>query len=767
MGADVRVEIGAPTGVEVAPDLWGLFFEDINNCLDGGLNAELVRNGDFEFDQFDHPGWHATTGWSVEGDGKIEVLVEDPVHPNNRAYVRAVGPVSLVNDGWDGVGVRAGDAFRLSLATWRVSGAGDLRAAVVGEDRAVLAEAAVGVPEGGWSWVNADLVGSADGRGRFRIDVPNGLTVELDVISLRPVGEDGAPLTFRPDLLAALKELHPSFVRFPGGCVAHGAGVANMYRWKSTIGPRFTRVHAVNGWGYHQSRQIGYLEYFELCEELGAAPLPVVPAAVCCQNVRGGAVALSPEEMPEYVQEVLDLVEFANGPVDSRWGSVRAELGHAEPFGLRYLGVGNEDAITDVFKDRYAQIEDALRAAHPEITVIGTAGPAPSGHDWEAGWQYARERGTDIVDEHAYCAPRWLHQNTERYAAYSREEPGVYLGEYAGRSNKVRSALAEAAFMIGMERNSDVVRLASYAPLLARIGGTGWEPDLIYFDAERVLPSASYYVQQLFGRHRGTALRHVTLTGVDPVPVTIPASGTARLRSPGSAFTVTDVVLDGVPVDPARTIADGGDVALGEIDPSACVVELTATRTEGTSALAIRIGAEDPGNFLEVVVPARLSTIVTRYDDGIAVLEDGPVPWRGLTTGEPVRIRVELDGARVRVLVDGQVLHDYVQDLRPENRVVVGAASRTAPDGVTEHVVRLVNATDDPRRVTVVLPEGDGRVTGTVHLLAGAGPDEGDLFEPSPVTPVEVTVSGDVSGEVCAVVGLPAWSFAVAVLRAA
>lgn len=761
MGNDIRIEIGAPTGVEVAPDLWGLFFEDINTCLDGGLNAELVRNGDFEFTELDRPGWNALTGWEVDGEGSVVVRAEDPVHPNNARYVRAVGPVTLTNEGWDGVGVRAGEAHRLSLAAWRVFGAGRLRAAVVAPGGKELAAAHLDVPERGWNWLEADLRGAADGRGRLAIAVPNGLTVELDVISLRPIGGDGAPLDFRPDLLEALKDLSPSFVRFPGGCLAHGLGLANMYRWKRTIGPRHEREQLPNVWGYHQSRQIGYLEFFVLCEHLGATALPVVAAGVCCQNTRGGPVPIPAEEMADYVQEVLDLVEFANGPADSGWGRVRAELGHPEPFGLRYLGVGNEDAITDDFRERYAQIEDALRAAYPELTVVGTVGPAPQGIDWEAGWAYARERAVDIVDEHAYRTPRWFHQNVDRYAAYSRDESKVYFGEYAARTNRVRSALAEAAFMVGMERNSDVVKLASYAPLLARLGGTQWNPDLIYFDAETVLPTASYYVQQLFAAERGTDLREVRVVGAEPLPVSLPRAGTARVSSEGAAFELTDIVLDGAPLGPVTTRADGEVVTLGALDPASAVLELTATRTAGAKGVSVQLGGEGVESYIELVVPnwTGKETVVNRYDDGISNDDDGGYPWRSLRTGERLRIRAELDGARVRIWVDGDLLHDYEQDLRPEHRIVVGAASRAGKAG-EEYVVRIVNATDEARTATVLLPTS-ADVVGAVTVLAGAGPDEGASAEASPVRPEALEASG-AAGVV--VLDVPPWSLSVAVL---
>ncbi|HEY1093923.1 MAG TPA: alpha-L-arabinofuranosidase C-terminal domain-containing protein [Glycomyces sp.] len=754
MSERFTVRVGA-AGADAAPDLWGLFIEDLNDALDGGLNAELVRNGDFEFNEADREGWNALTGWNVVGE--VEVRREDPVHANNSSHVRVVGPAVLVNEGWDAVGVAEGDRFRLGCFA-RVQGAPVRIEAGIGDG---LAAAAFAVDSDGWQRVEVDLAASASGRGELRLAVPEGAVVDLDCVSLRPIGSEGEPLTFRPDLLAALQELKPSFIRFPGGCVAHGLGLENMYQWKRTIGPRHEREQIRNLWGYHQSRQIGYLEYFELCIATGATPIPIVAAGVCCQNTPGGPRAIPEEEMDQYVQDVLDLVEFANGGTETPWGKVRAELGHPEPFGLKYLGVGNEDQITDAFRDRYARIEDALVAAHPEIMVIGTTGPRPNGPDYDAGWAYVRERGTPMIDEHGYQNPRWFHQNTDRYQAYDPAEAKVYIGEYAARSNKVRSALAEAAYMIGLERRPEVVRLASYAPLLARVGHMQWEPDLIYFTADEVRPSASYFVQRGFGAERGERVHAVELEGVRSEPVVVPREGTAKLRSNGATVAFTDVVLDGNPLPQVVTGPDGEGVLLGRIDPAATDLAFTAERSEGDEGFVIRLGAEAPQSFQEVCVGGwqNKMTVVTRTDDGIHNDEDGPVPWHGVRTGEPLRVRVRIDGPRVRVWIDDELRHDYEQDLRPEHRVVAGVLSRQGERG-TEYVVRLVNATDTARTAAVVLPEA-GPVSAAMTLMSGAGPDAGTPGEASPATLVDVTAKGDNGFDL----DLPPWSFATGVIR--
>ncbi|MDA1383693.1 alpha-L-arabinofuranosidase C-terminal domain-containing protein [Glycomyces lechevalierae] len=754
MSERFTVRVGA-AGADAAPDLWGLFIEDLNDALDGGLNAESVRNGDFEFDESDREGWNALTGWSVVGE--VEVRREDPVHANNAHHVRVTGPAVLANEGWDGVGVAEGGRYRLACFV-RAQGEPVRIEAEVGEG---LARAAFVADPGGWQRVEVDFTAVATGRGELRLAVPAGAVVDLDCVSVRPIGSDGEPLTFRPDLLQALQDLKPSFIRFPGGCVAHGLGLENLYHWKRTIGPRHEREQIRNLWGYHQSRQIGYMEYFELCEATGATPIPIVAAGVCCQNTPGGGAPIPESEMDAYVQDVLDLVEFANGDTETPWGARRAELGHPEPFGLRYLGVGNEDQITDAFRDRYARIEDALVAAHPEIAVIGTSGPQPAGPDYEAGWAYVRERGTPIVDEHGYQIPRWFHQNIDRYQAYDPAEAKVYIGEYAARSNKIRSALAEAAYMIGLERRPEVVRLASYAPLLARMGHTQWEPDLIYFTADEVRPSASYFVQRGFAEERGERVHAVELEGVQAVPVALPRAGTALLRSRGATVAFTDVVLDGNRMPEVVTGPEGEGVLLGPIDPAAAELSFTAERRDGEEGFVVRLGPEAPQSFLELQIGAwqNKSTSVTRSDDGIGENDHGPLPWRGVRTGEPLKIRVKLDGPRVRVWVDDELRHDYEQDLRPEQRVVAGALSRAGERG-TEYVVRLVNATDTARTAAIELPEA-GPVAASMTLMSGAGPDAGVPGEASPATLVDVTAKGDDGIDL----DLPPWSFATGVIR--
>jgi hypothetical protein len=748
----VDLRVGAAVA-DAAPELWGLFIEDLNDALDGGLNAEQVRNGDFEFAPTDRDGFHPLTGWTTEGT--VDIRTDDPLHPDNVHYAALTGPAALANEGWDGIGATAGQRLRLTLFARTATPA---RLGVRLGDG--LAETELQVAPGGWQRLETDLTAAATGRGELRLSVPSGAAVDLDAVSVRPLGDDGEPLTFRPDLLAALKDLKPSFVRFPGGCLAHGYGLDNIYHWKHSVGPRHERVHARNVWNYHQSRQIGYGEYFELCEALGATAIPIVAAGVCCQNSPGGQHAIPVSEMDAYIQDVLDLVEYANGGTDTAWGAKRAEHGHPQPYGLRYLGVGNEDQIDADFRDRYARIEDALRAAHPEITVIGTSGPATSGDDYDAGWAYARERGIAIVDEHGYQSPRWLHQNLDRYAAYDPAGPQVYLGEFAGWSSKIRSALAEAAYMIGLERNP-IVRFASYAPLLARVGHTQWTPDLIYFTAEDVRLTASYYVQRAFAAERGERVHEVELEGAEPFSRELPRAGAVLVKSNRAAMAFSGITVNGEPIPDARTGPGGDGVVLAQIDPTATEISFTAVREGGEDGFVVHLGPDHPHTFLlaDFAPWQNKNTTLGRYDDGIGNGESHH-PWPGLADGVPVHVRIKLDGPRVQVWVDGEPHHDHTLDTRPEHRVAAGVLSRTAPDG-PEYLTRLVNAEDTPKTVHIALDPG--AYTADIELLTGTGPDEGALFEAFPAPPARTQTKGD-NG---IAITLPPWTFASAVIRPA
>ena len=512
---------------EISSNLMGIFFEDISYAADGGLYAELIQNRDFEYCADDHKGWDAKTAWSLEGEGCAWTIgTEDPIHPNNPHYSTlesSSAGARLVNCGWDGIAVKAGEKYDLSLF---LRGKGSVRVSLLSQGKCLASS--VFKASGKWKQHKTSLVPKAGADDATLAIEPLGSgRLDLDFISLFPRNTfRGRKNGLRADLAQTIEELHPRFVRFPGGCATHGQGIDNIYHWQSSIGELWERQPDFNIWGYHQTKGLGFYEYFLFCEDIGAEPLPVLAAGVPCQNSRKGGAGQQggipfeeelggkpspysyngkPLTMESYLQELLDLIEWANAdPKNSKLAALRAKAGHPEPFNLKYLGIGNEDLVSEVFLKRYRFLIEGIRKAHPEITVIGTVGPFWEGSDYEYGWQEARRSNIAIVDEHYYNPKAWFYHHRDFYDSYDRNGTKVYLGEWASQGNYVANALAEAAYLCNLERNADVVVMSSYAPLLAKEGHTSWNPDLIYFNNTEVHPTANFYVQRAFGRNAGS-----------------------------------------------------------------------------------------------------------------------------------------------------------------------------------------------------------------------------------------------------------------------
>ena len=507
--------------------LMGIFFEDINYAADGGLYAELVQNRGFEYDMRDKGGrdkeWTATHSWTLKGENTVFTIDSiAPLHVNNPHYAvleTKVPGAALVNAGFEGMVVRKGERYDLSLFIKQIGGkGGKMLARLVNKKGEVLGQTTVTAPTQQWKQTTAVLVASADANdAALELQPQAAGKLALDMISLFPQKTFKSRKNgLRPDLAQAIADIQPRFVRFPGGCVAHGDGLGNIYRWKGTVGPLQARQPQRNIWNYHQSMGLGYFEYFQFCEDIGAIPLPVIAAGVPCQNSAVGGAGqqggIPIEQMDEYIQDILDLVEWANGDANTKWGRVRAAAGHPAPFNLKYIGIGNEDLITDVFEERFTMIYKALRKKHPELTIIGTVGPFYLGTDYEEGWELATKLKVPMVDEHYYESPGWFVHNQDFYDRYDRTKSKVYLGEYASRGNTLYNALAEAAYLTALERNGDVVHMASYAPLLAKEGYTQWNPDLIYFNNAEVKPTINYEVQKLFGVYAGDVYLPATIS---------------------------------------------------------------------------------------------------------------------------------------------------------------------------------------------------------------------------------------------------------------
>lgn len=538
VGLNAQKPITPPKGgIEISDEFLGIFFEDISSSADGGLYAELVQNGSFEYNPNERDGWDPSTAWRYirpgHSLGKLEIRMTDGIHPNNPTYMRIhterVGHYydfsgwtgyGLQNDGFEGFSVKAGAEYNFSAFLRNVSkGKKKMRIALVepqgwGKDPKLLAENLFDMEAANWKKYEATITPNADCKNAvlYILSLTEG-TIDADMVSLMPQDTyKGHGL--RKDLAQALADLKPKFMRFPGGCVVHGGGDGfwNTYRWKNTVGPKEQRLQMKNTWGYHQSMGLGYYEYFQFCEDLGMQPIPILPCGVSCQGTNGGwgmkdqaqdAVPMS--EMDEWVEDALDLIEWANGDATTEWGSVRAAAGHPKPFGLKYLGIGNEERISPEFIERFKYMYERITKAHPEIVIVGTAGPGshPGNPDYERSWQLADELQMPIMDEH-YYEPRDYFLKSRQYDNYPRNrKTKVYLGEYAAKDKKLIDALAEGLYLLHVERNADVVCMTSYAPLFARKNATNWNPDLIYFDNERPFLTCSYYVQQLFGQSSG------------------------------------------------------------------------------------------------------------------------------------------------------------------------------------------------------------------------------------------------------------------------
>ena len=539
MGANAQKAMTPPAGGKaISDELIGIFFEDISSAADGGLYAELIQNGSFEFNLAERDGWGAGTAWQTirpgHSLGYSEVRMDAPIHPNNPTYMRlniertkefydykGWKGFGLQNQGFDGISVKAGAKYDFSVFLRNVKGeAKQVRIALVepqgwGKDPKLLAETTITADANTWKKYEATLTASETVKNAaLQILVLQNGVIDIDMISLMP--EDtykGHGL--RKDLAEALAALHPKFMRFPGGCVVHGGGDGfwNTYRWKTTVGPKEQRRQLKNTWGYHQSMGLGYFEYFQFCEDLNMEPVPILPCGVSCQGANGGwnmwphqAQDVCPmSEMDEWVQDALDLIEWANGDVNTKWGRVRAEAGHPKPFNLKYLGIGNEEKISPEFAERFKYMYEKVTKAHPEIIIVGTAGPGshPENPDYEAGWKLANELQMPIIDEH-YYEPYKYFQESRQYDKYPRDrKTKIYLGEYASKDKKLIDALSEALYLLHVERNADIVVMTSYAPLFARKNATNWNPDMIYFDNERPYLTCSYYVQQMFGQSSG------------------------------------------------------------------------------------------------------------------------------------------------------------------------------------------------------------------------------------------------------------------------
>jgi alpha-N-arabinofuranosidase len=530
--AVITVDAAHP-GPAMSPKMFGIFFEDINFAADGGLYPERVKNRSFEFLE-PLTGWHDILPVTSTGinslKGESDVRTEDPLNSSNPHYLtlRAYEPgFGVSNSGFRGIGVESGAEYRFSVYV-RSAAVKSIRATITDTAGHQLGMGTLTGFDSHWKHYQTIIRASAtEQHAQLNIFVDEKGSVDLDMVSLFPVDTwNNRPNGLRKDLVQLLYDMHPGFIRFPGGCIVEGRRLATRYRWKTTIGDIAQRETIINRWNnefdyrpapdYFQSFGLGFYEYFQLAEDVGANPLPILNCGMACEFNSGETAPLN--QIDEYVQDALDLIEFANGPVTSPWGKLRAQMGHPAAFHLTMIGVGNEQWGPQ-YLERYKIFAATLKTKHPEIQLVVAAGPSPSGEQFDYLWSNWRKMKADIVDEHYYMSPEWFLANAGRYDHYDRSGPKVFAGEYAAQTSGVgksdnrnnwNAALAEAAFMTGLERNADVVRMASYAPLLAHIDAWQWTPDAIWFDNLRSYGTPNYYVQRVFASNVGTKIIPVT-----------------------------------------------------------------------------------------------------------------------------------------------------------------------------------------------------------------------------------------------------------------
>ncbi|MFE7899057.1 alpha-L-arabinofuranosidase C-terminal domain-containing protein [Streptomyces sp. NPDC057424] len=759
-------------GAAIDDTMYGVFFEDINRAADGGLYAELVQNRSFEYSTADNGSYTPLTSWTAGGTAQV-VNDAGRLNERNRNYLSLGAGSSVTNAGYN-TGIRVEQGKRYDFSVWARAESGSTLTVSLKDAAGSLATARRIAVKGGWVKYKATFT-AARTSNRGRLAVASANAAALDEVSLFPRETyKNQPNGLRKDLAEKIAALKPGFVRFPGGCLVNTGSMEDYseasnwqrkrsYQWKDTVGPVEERATNANFWGYNQSYGLGYYEYFRFSEDIGAMPLPVVPALVtgCGQNKATDDDAL----LKRHIQDTLDLIEFANGPATSKWGKVRARMGHPKPFHLTHLGVGNEENLPKEFFARFEQFRAAIKAEYPGITVISNSGPDDAGTTFDTAWQLNREGKVDMVDEHYYNSPNWFLQNNDRYDSYDRKGPEVFLGEYASQGNAWKNGLSEAAFMTGLERNADIVKLASYAPLLANEDYVQWRPDMIWFNNRASWNSANYEVQKLFMTNVGD--RVVPSKATTTPNVSGPITGAVGLSTWATSAAYDDVkvtsadgstllsddfsgdasrwkhsgagswsIQDGsyVQTDAAaeNTMVTAGDPAWKDYD-----LHVKATKKSGKEGFLVAFGVKDTGNYywwnlggwnntqsaIEQAVDGGKGTLMTKAGS--------------IETGRAYDIDIKVRGRQVTLFLDGKEWGSFKDDKPAEPfRQVVTKDARTG-----DLIVKVVNAQPAEARTAVDL--GGAKVASTARVTTLAADEDAVNTETdTPVTPVTSTFRG-------------------------
>ncbi|WP_405815072.1 carbohydrate binding domain-containing protein [Streptomyces sp. NBC_01390] len=760
----------AAKGARIDDTMYGVFFEDINRAADGGLYAELVQNRSFEYSTADNRSYTPLTSWAVSGTATA-LDDEGRLNARNRTYLSLGAGSSVTNSGYN-TGIRVESGKKYDFSVWARADRATALTVSLGDTEGALAEVRQVAVKGGWAKYRARFTATRSSTaGRLTVATDN--SVALDMVSLLP-RDTYKGHGLRQDLAQKIAALDPGFVRFPGGCLVNTGSMEDYseasnwqrqrsYQWKDTVGPVEQRATNSNFWGYNQSYGLGYYEYFQFSEDIGAMPLPVVPALVtgCGQNRAVVDEAL----LKRHVQDTLDLIEFANGPVTSEWGRKRAQMGHPKPFHLTHIEVGNEENLPNEFFARFTEFRTAIEAKYPDITVISNSGPDDSGSTFDTAWKLNRDADVDMVDEHYYNSTNWFLQNNDRYDSYDRNGPKVFLGEYASGGNTFRNALSEAAFMTGLERNADVVKLASYAPLLSNEDYVQWRPDMIWFNNHASWGSPSYEVQKLFMNNVGDRVVPTTATGTPSVsgPITgavglstwattaayddvkvTGVDGTTLLtddfsgdasrwtHTGGGSWTLQDGQYVQTDVAAENTMVSAGDPAWHDYD-----LHVKATKKSGKEGFLVAFGVKDTGNYYWWNLGGwnnTQSAVEQASDGGKSTLVAKP---GSIETGRAYDIDVKVRGRQVTLYLDGKEWGGFTDDKPAEPfRQIVTKDAKTG-----DLIVKVVNAQAAQARTTIDLGRVKVRSRAAVTTLAAA-PDAVNTETAAPVAPVRSTFTG-------------------------
>ena len=742
-------------------DLFGLFFEDINHGADGGLYAELVQNRSFEFCEIDRHDYHSLTAWHRSETVKWEVKSESPLNQENIHYlqVKTLAGGYIYNTGFNtGMYLEAGKKYDLSLWAKIISnneiafkdttfeqkvGTTAKKLGILVKDEAdyIVAEGSLTLCSDQWQKYELELEAvQTTVCGKLYLIFEEAGCIDLDMISLFPQDTfKGRKYGLRKDIGEALEEMHPKFMRFPGGCLTHDGSLDDharnsMYRWRRTLGKIEERPSWRNNWGYNQTLGLGFYEYFQFCEDIGAKPLPVVPGGF--NPHKGEGVAL--EEIGEWVQETLDLIEFAKGDVTTKMGAIRAQMGHPECFELEYVGIGNEE-IGEGFFERYPYFHHAIREKYPEIKIINTAGPFAMGEGYEDGWNSARKYGSDLVDEHYYSSPEWFLANMHHYEDYDENGPKVFLGEYASWGNTFYNAIVEAAYMTHLER-SKAVALACYAPMLCNVDYVNWKPDMLWFNNHEILKTPNYYVQKMFMEYQGTDAVRFETNELDEV---------IRLFDQDTLsgqFTIAGNDVEGCIWDVTVTDHDTGKVAnvadftvdlsneehvLTDIESSHYTIEFKFKRSAGRKGLKIFFG-KTRNSMVQWEFggwdnwDCNISTFVNGRSSAIShrIFHVEDIEYQ---------LKLEVTGRRIQTWINGVQWNDTVDRL-PELEELYITASIDEITGKT--YLKAVNLTGEDKLVNVVLTGEEKGSAEIISFTADSLSAENTFEDPDRVIPL-------------------------------